>query len=463
MTANLSVIGRRMARNGVLPLLASFLILVSACGGGSLTTAGLQPTVTVGGAAPNDAALATLQNMRDEGFDASAHINGASGGLSNNWLYGTNPVETYIDASTDAPYPQGDPGRTHDPLVDIRYLHALWLYKNLYPSDTQFNGEIARYTPIVETEFANPHDTRGFLFDMLTDLAGLSNNAWYTNAAKQLAASYSAAITASPAPVAFKTSVVASGHYRVDYALQIGCALIEAGVRFANPTWVTQGRASVAFVYAHAYIASAHVFTSEMAGVMLPNGQINPNETFFSTSDSDQEYNGNEVRMASVGLDALSLLHVYLLTRDATFLQHATDLLDTFTDQGNSLGMWDAQNLGYFDKASFTGTGPSDPGQVEVVVNKKESGRQLVMLEAFHVANSVTNNRYAQMQAQMLNVALNKAYYAPSHGYLYEMQANWQPLPLRAGNIVGTQNWVTAEAMGIALEAIFSTRESIAW
>jgi hypothetical protein len=68
------------------------------------------------------------------------------------------------------------------------------------------------------------------------------------------------------------------------------------------------------------------------------------------------------------------------------------------------------------------------------------------------------------MQSQMLDVAVNKAFYAPGHGYLYEVNADWTPLVLKSGHdVIGTQNWVTAEAMGIALEAMLSTQESSPW
>ena len=54
----------------------------------------------------------------------------------------------------------------------------------------------------------------------------------------------------------------------------------------------------------------------------------------------------------------------------------------------------------------------------------------------------------------MLEVAVEKAYYAPGHGYLYSTDANWQP-HLRNGQ---TKDFVTTEAMGIALEALLSVK-----
>ena len=59
----------------------------------------------------------------------------------------------------------------------------------------------------------------------------------------------------------------------------------------------------------------------------------------------------------------------------------------------------------------------------------------------------------------MLNVAVNKAYYAPGHGVIYEVNNNWTPRVLSNG----LEDWVTTEAMGIVAEALFSLGEPSPW
>ena len=78
------------------------------------------------------------------------------------------------------------------------------------------------------------------------------------------------------------------------------------------------------------------------------------------------------------------------------------------------------------------------------------------MLWAFHLANQFTNNRYQNMENQMLTVALTKAYYAPCHGVFYEVNRDWTPLRFPDGTLADV---VTTEAMGIELEGLFSLKE----
>jgi len=87
----------------------------------------------------------------------------------------------------------------------------------------------------------------------------------------------------------------------------------------------------------------------------------------------------------------------------------------------------------------------------------KQGGQQLLMLEAFQVANTLISGQYTSMVTAMEQVATNKAFYAPGHGYLDQETANWKPLILQSGDNEGeTEDWVTTEAMGIALQALQS-------
>jgi len=55
----------------------------------------------------------------------------------------------------------------------------------------------------------------------------------------------------------------------------------------------------------------------------------------------------------------------------------------------------------------------------------------------------------------MEQVAVNKAYDATGHGYLEKAAAEWKPLVLQSGDNAGeAENWVTTEAMDIAIEAL---------
>jgi len=79
------------------------------------------------------------------------------------------------------------------------------------------------------------------------------------------------------------------------------------------------------------------------------------------------------------------------------------------------------------------------------------------MLEAFQVADTLTGGQYTGMVMAMAKVAVNLAYYTPGHGYLDRETADWKPLVLQSGVNAGEiEDWVSTEAMGIALEALLS-------
>ncbi len=444
--------------------LLSCLLLISACGRNAPpppSRATSTPQVPIAADQTDRIILEVLNNIKSNGFDHHPQINNGLGGLWINWLYGTHPLQTNFNGSGAPDGAAVNPPR-HDPLTDLRYLHNLWLYKSLHPTDKQFDSEIARYTPIVKQEFAHSHNERGWLFDEFIDLYRLSKDSFYQDTAKSLASSYDKLYHRLNLGVIYEVdSNHPNGYYRVDLALEQGCALIQAGTIFNQPGWVADGKQMIQFVYNQAYIPTYHVFLYQMDNVLDANKKANPKETILRGMYGHTRVDGGGVRIGEVALVILSMLHVYMVTHDETFLNRATDLITPLTAQNNLLGLWDSQNLGYYASASFPGTDATAPGTPHVTSReKKESGRQLGMLEVFRVANSLTNNRYQAMQDSMLQVALEKAYYAPGHGVLFEMTDQWTPLTLKNGV---RAEWVTTEAMGIMLEALFSLKESNPW
>src|SRR5690348_16466511 len=132
-------------------LLLLLLSGIAACGGGER-----QPPPHVEQTTPPTTPAATnpliaqsvivdmLNNIKENGYNADSSINSGKGGLWINWRYGTTPLVTNLNGS-GVPDSQGDGSLRHDPLTDLRYVHALWLYKKLHLGDTQFDGELARY------------------------------------------------------------------------------------------------------------------------------------------------------------------------------------------------------------------------------------------------------------------------------------------------------------------------------
>src|SRR6266699_3322897 len=110
-------------------LLALLLMLTIAACGGKAPPAQTKPTPT---AIPGSSAaiiLEMLNNVKTNGYNANPAINNGLGGLWVNWRYGSNPLQTNMNGAGVPDSPDLNLPR-HDPLTDIRYLRALWLYKS---------------------------------------------------------------------------------------------------------------------------------------------------------------------------------------------------------------------------------------------------------------------------------------------------------------------------------------------
>ena len=403
---------------------------------------------------PTDAGsivVEVLQNIQSNGFDALA--NGGQGGLWLNWRYGTDPLQTNFEAAGNANGSQVPPQQ--DRLADLRYVHALWVYKRQHPQDSQFDGELMTYTAIVKAEFSGHPDERGWVFDTLITLYHLSHDAFYQQAAQAEAMYLDTAHFHRKLGAYFKTSSShPHGYYPVDEALEAGAALLQAGSLFHHTQWSKDGKTILAFVEKHAFLSHYHVFASYMDNVLLPSGKLNPTETFFrGTDQGGQMINGGRITVGLVGQEILSLLHAYQVTHDEMLLDKVQELLAPFRAQPNALGLWDTHHLGYYAALTFPGKTIAHPGTPVLSKKTKQGGQQLLMLKAFQVADTLTGGQYIGMIMAMEKVAVSKAYYAAGHGYLDQETADWKPLVLQTGE---SEDWVTTEAMGIALEALQS-------
>ncbi len=393
-----------------------------------------------------------LDNIKTHGFNSEPDINDGLGGLWINWRYGTNPLQTNVNGTGETDAASGKPVR-HDELTDLRYMHNLWSYKAQNPDDASFDSEIARYTPIIKHEFTNSHNERGWLYDEFMDIYHLSHDTFYQDTALSLVKSYAHAFDPKVGSIYKVSSAHPQGSYRVDLTLERGCALIQAGSLFNNARWVQEGTSIVNFVYTHAYIAQYHTFPAQVDNVLLPDGSINPQELFFLGRLKNYTVNGRLLQMGDISQMVISLLDTYQVTHKQDMLNKATDLLDPLSLPANTLGMWDTTYGGYYFSVNFEGNSSTQPGTVSIDKKRKEAGRQSIMLEAFHLADRFTNNRYKDMESRMLDVALHHIYNPAVHGVLYLVNADWTPPLFHNGTL---NNMTTTEAMGAELESLFS-------
>jgi len=409
--------------------------------------------------------LTVLQNMRANGYDGLSAVNGGNGGLWINWRTGSNPLTTNWNGAptNECIVTNGVPScisypPREDPLTDLRYLHNLELYKNQNPTDSQFDQQIQTWTSIVKYEWVNPRDQRGWVYDELFDLYRLTGDSWYAAKADALVTHYVTRNYHPNCSCFYLTSRShPHGYYRPVDMLTEATALIQEGTRVGNQAWVTDGTLAFTFIYTHAYLSAWKVFPLEMDDVLNSDRTINQNELFLVEKGKKV---GDQVKMGEVAQEAEMMLHAWRTTQNAFYQTTAQSLLDGMTAAVNKLGMWDTIYGGYCQQADFSGTSYQNPGVPIIACSKKEIGRQLIMLDAYHLADATgLAMRYADMESELTNLATNQGYDATAEGYLYEMQQNFSIITIKGQ----PADWVTSEADGAALEALFSLSDPVPW
>jgi len=157
---------------------------------------------------------AMLVNEEEHGWDACYN------GLSINW----NDVNgSTVDNWNGTGHPDPSPCTRHeDRMTTLRFLDGLLLYK-ADSGSTEFDDEINTIEPHVLTLFTaeNP-DPRGWAYDTVVQIAGLSGNPEFTAIANAMLKRYATA----PAD-----------NSRPDWQIEEASALVQSGV----PSYVAQG------------------------------------------------------------------------------------------------------------------------------------------------------------------------------------------------------------------------------
>lgn len=242
-------------------------------------------------------------------------------------------------------------------------------------------------------------DERGWVYDTLINLYHLSHDSFYQQEAQTEVMYPDTAHFHRSLGAYYKTSSShPHGYYPVDEALEAGAALLQAGSLFHHSQWSKDGKAILAFVEKHAFLSHSHVFASYMDNVLFPNGKLNPTETFFHGIDQGgQMINEGRITAVLAGQEILSFLDAYTVTHDESLLDKAQELLAPFRTHPNALGLWDSHHLGYYAALTFPGKTIAHPGTPVLSKKTKEGGQQLLMLEAFQVANTLTDGTYTSV------------------------------------------------------------------
>ena len=387
--------------------------------------------------------LVTLQNMARDGHDQ------ATGGLWVNWAVSATGSLTTNYNGTGTPDAPAGSGARHDPATDLRYLHDLLTWQSQHPGDAQFAAQVSLYTSVVKQEFAHTKDLRGWYYDELSQIGRLSGDPWFTAAARYLAAAYAAEFNPRVGTIFQQDAAHPTGFYRVDWALEEGAALVEAGATFRQPTWVADGLSVLAFVRAHAYVAAQGTYLHAMKDILLPNGEVNPDEAIAYSDETGGA--GGTVVPSEIAQDAVSLLEASAAANDSALLTEGMDLLGAFSPSTNTLGLWDNSVGGYFESIDFSGGSFDNPLPVIIKSGKKDPD-QLAMLQAYHLADElVPSMPFVAVEQALLKVGL-ESFESSQSGYPFEETSGWQPV---VEATCGCQEvWVTSQSDDIVLEAL---------
>jgi hypothetical protein len=201
--------------------------------------------------------------------------------------------------------------------------------------------------------------------------------------------------------------------YRVDSTLEDALMLIDAGRRFANPTWTQQGYRAYSVVRSAALDPTYGLYNRIICQGALWDRTAKVQEQADEARDGiiTGEYVG-----------------------DATLVSDGVAILDALV--GNRSGLHDTVYGGWCPQF--------DLGSLTLDCHIKTS-RQYLLLRAFHDAESTSNGRYTAEESELEDL-VSSMVTSPHIGFLYERA---QDFTLYKG-----EDWITAEADGIVVGAL---------
>jgi hypothetical protein len=332
----------------------------------------------------------------------------------------------------------------HDPANDLRNLENLYWYKHRHPNDTSLDGYIKRILPGVKQQWGNTTLGKGWIYYILLRLAMYSNEpAYWNNTALHWAQVQYQSIDPRRGvhhgpldTVAGVGSVHLQDAYRVDHELEIGTALVDAGKRYHHPEWISAGLNMVDIVTREAFSPTYHLFSR-----------------IYLISDpryGEKKIYDYQARMGEQGQEIEALVRSGIYTGTTSFLNLASQMLDALQSQP----IHDRTNGGFYFSILL---GPYQGHGAGYVSHKEKETRQLHVLAAVHLANPARGNRWSVLEAELLGLATtpNRLFLPPSvPGYPYHLLANWSLYPCADCEPAPTENWTSAEADNIALEAL---------
>jgi hypothetical protein len=338
-----------------------------------------------------------------------------------------------------------------DSANDLRLLENMYWYRSSHPGNTSMDKYITRILPTVQKEWGDTTLNKGWIYFTLLHMRDYSHDTAYWNhtllgwvASEYNLLDLQRGIQHGPVDTtAGSDRQRLQDGYRVDHALETGLALVDAGTRFNHPEWIAAGHKDVQAVIKQAYDKRYHLF-GRLYLIQDPK--------FGSNKLLDPQ-----ARMGETGQEIEALIRTGVYTHTPAYLSLAKEMLDGL----ETSPLRDATNGGFHFKLYLAPYLGQDTGDVDKSI--KET-RQLHVLIATHLANTVFHNRWAGLEQSLINVTKQRLFLpAPVPGFSYRVLPNGHMYPCQTCAAPHVEDWVTSEADNIALVALqtVTTNETI--
>jgi len=366
-----------------------------------------------------------LTNMSQHAWNANAMTHSTvTGGLYINWKMSDPSITNVTNPGAD-----GNTAHNHDPQVDLLYLESLAEYHQLHPQDTTYSSDLQRTTALVLADFKNYSMPKGWIYFALLKAGTLLQNTALVDTAHTVANNFYKYSYDSKLGFVYNRTHH-PGVYNPDHTLVSGVALIDAGIRWHTPAWVTAGEKTVEHSIAVAMDPRYHLFYYSM--VVANNGH-----------DTVSNY---KAKPATQGQIVDALLTAYSLVHRQQYLDVAMQVLQATVQ---STHMWDTKLGGYYFAFDLSTGTP--------ITAYKETRSQSLMLLALHHYDTLIRPQYTLQEQQIVDVLTKHFYESTYHGYFYRTTVNFQIFVTRPKQGVGTEDYFTTEAMGGAMDALQTT------
>ncbi|GCE08688.1 hypothetical protein [Dictyobacter aurantiacus] len=339
-----------------------------------------------------------------------------------------------------------------DSLNDLRILDNMYWYKMRHPDDKSIDQYIARMLPTTQREWGHTVLNKGWVYFTLLHMRDFSHDTdywnhtmlgWATSEYKRIDPNLGVQHGDLDTSAGGGNVHLQDG-YRVDHALETSLALVDAGTRFQHPEWVTAGNRGAEAVIKQAYNQHYHLF----GRIYLLN---------------DSRYGSNKLldtqaRMGETGQELEALIRTGAYTHNQTYLKLAKEMLDNL----ETSPLRDRTNGGFYFKMYL---GPYQGFTTGYVDKSIKETRQMHVLIAVHLANLVFNNRWADLEKDLIQVATQRLFLpAPVPGFSYRVLPNGDMYPCPSCTVAPKlEDWVTSEADNISLEAFQTVLSHRQW